>query len=110
MVVPKNTNIRKAERVGQEHRQTGPQSGEMGTCGHFHVQHHNGDDDGDHSIRERLEPFLTHRCPLSFTLWTLRGPLAATPVPAQASSVLHKPDASGRAWESEPHAAPHPLP
>ncbi len=105
MVVPKNTNIRKAERIGQEHRQTEPQSGEIGTCGHFHVQHHNGDDDGDHSIRERLEPLLTHRCPLSFTLWTLSGPLAAKPVPAKAISGLHKPDSWSSGWESVPQAA-----
>ena len=54
MVIPKNANVREAERIGKEHRQAGPERGKIGALGHFHVQHHDGDDDGNHSIRECL--------------------------------------------------------
>ena len=58
MVIPKNSYIRKAEGIGEEYRQVGPERGKIGALWNFHVQHHDGDDDGDHSIRERFEPLF----------------------------------------------------
>ena len=63
MVIPKNANVGEAERVGKEHRQDGPERGKIGALWYFHFQHHDRDDDGNHSIRERLKPLLTHIVP-----------------------------------------------
>ena len=59
MVIPKNADVGEAERIGEEHRQPGPECGKIGALRRFYVQHHDGDDDGNHSISESLEPLFT---------------------------------------------------
>jgi hypothetical protein len=66
MVIPKDPNIGEAECIGEEHRQPGTERGKIGSLWRFYVQHHDGDDDGNHSIRESLEPLFTQFQPLSF--------------------------------------------
>ena len=93
MVVPKYADVREAERIGEERGQTGSERGKSGALGHLHFQHHDGNDDGNHSVRERLKPLLTHLRPLSFGF-------AAVGRQADAINGLHELNSSSRYRES----------
>ena len=73
MVIPKNSNIGKAERIGEKNGQAGAERAKRSALRHFHIQHHDGDDDCNYSIRERFKPLLTHLHPLSFQFASRRG-------------------------------------
>ena len=99
MVIPKNPNISEAECIREEYRQGGPERGKIGALRHFHIQHHDGDDDGNHSIRERFKPLLTHLGPLLFGF--------AGAVCGQANTVLglNEPDTWTKHRESVQHSS-----
>jgi len=61
MVIPKDADVAKAERVGQKYRQTGREREKIGACWHLQLQHHDSNNDGDHSIRESFQTLLIHR-------------------------------------------------
>jgi hypothetical protein len=65
VIVPEYSDIREAERISQKYRQDRPERGKIGARGHFHVQHHDGDDDGNHAIRECFQPLFAQNIPLS---------------------------------------------
>jgi hypothetical protein len=55
MIVPVDADIDEAQHIAQEHREQRPQIGEAGAVRHLHLQHHDGDDDGEHTVAERLQ-------------------------------------------------------
>jgi hypothetical protein len=59
MVIPEDAHIQEAKRISQKQWQFGLERGDICSGRNLQVEHHNGNDDGDHSIRERLEPLLT---------------------------------------------------
>ena len=61
MVVPVDAEINEAQHVAQEHRQQRFQARRgRRRVRHFHLQHHDGDDDGEHAVAERFQPVLFH--------------------------------------------------
>ena len=60
VVIPIDTKIDEAQDVAQEYGDQGHQSLDALTVGHLQLQHHDGDDDGDHAIAERFKPILSH--------------------------------------------------
>jgi hypothetical protein len=60
MIVPVNADVDKAEHIAHEYRKQGVQRGRIISVRHFHFQHHDGDDDGDHAIAEGFQPILFH--------------------------------------------------
>src|ERR687892_1416357 len=60
VVVPIDTKVDEAQNVAQEYRDQWHQSLDAFAVGHLHLQHHDGDDDGDHAITERFKPILSH--------------------------------------------------
>ena len=60
MIIPKDADIDVTQRVSQEHRCAGGQRGKAGVLRRFHLQHHNGDDDGDYAVGESFEPSRIH--------------------------------------------------
>jgi hypothetical protein len=65
MIVPKDRDIGKAERIRQEHRQTGPERRKVRPLRQFHAKDHDGKNNGNHSVRECLKPLLAQPRPLS---------------------------------------------
>jgi hypothetical protein len=66
VVVPVDAEIHETQHVAQEHRQ---QAGEVGKARtrrlvmavrNLHLEHHDGDDDGEHAIAERFESTFVH--------------------------------------------------
>src|SRR5918992_1764169 len=64
VVIPIDTQVDEAQNVAQEYGDQGHQRLEALAVGHLQLQHHDGDDDGDHAITERFKPILSHaECP-----------------------------------------------
>src|SRR6266850_5777557 len=61
MIVPVDTDVYKAEDIAQKHGSDRRERSETGAVRNFHLKHHDGDDDRDDAIAERLEPVLAHR-------------------------------------------------
>ena len=66
MIVPVDADEDEAQDVAEEYRDQGLQGGEIMPLRHFHLQHHDGDDDGDHAVTEGFEASLVH-----FSSWWL---------------------------------------
>ena len=63
MIVPVNAEIDEAQHITEKNRQQRTQGGQINTVRHFHFQHHDGDDDGEHAIAERLHAVFAHDPP-----------------------------------------------
>src|SRR5215510_1525693 len=61
MIVPVDTDVYKAEDIAQKHGSDRRERSETVAVRNFHLKHHDGDDDRDDAIAERLEPVLAHR-------------------------------------------------
>ena len=61
VVVPVDAQVDEAQHVAQEHRQQRAQVGEIVAVRHLQLQHHDGDDDGEHAVAERLEQYSGDR-------------------------------------------------
>src|SRR5262245_45543308 len=60
VVIPIDAKIDEAQHVAQEDGDHGHQRLNALALGHLHLQHHDGDEDGDHAITERFQPILSH--------------------------------------------------
>src|SRR5215831_10350965 len=60
VVIPIDTQVDEAQHVAQEDGDHGPQRLDALAVGHLHLQHHDGDEDGDYAITERFQPILSH--------------------------------------------------
>ena len=60
VVVPVNPDIDETQHVAQKDRQQRLQGREVFAVRHFHLQHHDGNDDGQNAIAESFEPILSH--------------------------------------------------
>src|SRR6266699_4562490 len=67
MIVPVDGDDDEAEYVGEKYRQESRQRGQVGAVGHLKLQHHDRDEDRDHSIAERAQPFIAHRVACSMS-------------------------------------------
>jgi hypothetical protein len=56
MIDPIHPRKRKGQGIDAEDRQDGPESGEAVLVRDFKFEHHDGDDDSDHSVGEGFEP------------------------------------------------------
>src|SRR2546428_11365688 len=64
VVAPIDPEKHEAEHVAQKRRDQRLQRRPVGSVWHPHFQHHDRDNDGNHTVAERLEPLLTHPLPL----------------------------------------------
>jgi len=55
MVIPEDSDVDKAQGKREKGGYTRGQRGKIRTRGYLQVEHHDRDDDGKHSIRERFE-------------------------------------------------------
>src|SRR5215211_6122322 len=60
VVIPIDTKIDEAQNIAQEYGDQGYKSFNALAVRHLHLQHHDGDDDGYHTITERFKPILSH--------------------------------------------------
>lgn len=60
VIVPVNPDVKEAQHVAEENRQQRAESAKVLAVRHLHFQHHNGDDDGDNAVTERLKATLAH--------------------------------------------------
>jgi len=60
VVIPEDADIDVAQHIGREYRHAFVKRRRVGAVRHFHFQHHDGDDDGDHAIGKRFQPSLRH--------------------------------------------------
>src|SRR5215217_7255830 len=60
VVIPIDAKVDEAQHVAQEYRDHWHQSLDALAVGHLHLQHHDGDEDGEHAITERFQPILSH--------------------------------------------------
>src|SRR5882672_11374547 len=60
MVVPINAHVDKTQHVAREYRHQGCQRRELGAVRQLQLQHHDGDDDREHTITEGFESVRLH--------------------------------------------------
>ena len=60
MVVPVDADVDEAQYIAQEHRDQWRKSLDALAMRRLQLQHHDGDDDGDHAGAECFDPILTH--------------------------------------------------
>src|SRR5207248_1894559 len=63
VIVQVDPDIEEAQHVPEEDRQEWSQSLRVFSARHFHLEHHDCDDDGDHTVTECFESTLAHRSP-----------------------------------------------
>src|SRR5688572_18142089 len=72
MVVPVDADNDEAEDVTDEHRAQRCDRVEILAVRHFHLEHHDGDDDGDDAVAECFQPAFAHAALVSHaTRWFL---------------------------------------
>lgn len=54
MVVPVNAEVHEAQYIAEEDRDQWLQCRNLGSVRHLHLQHHDGDDDGQDSVTKRF--------------------------------------------------------
>src|SRR5215212_5124554 len=72
VVVPIDAQVDEAQHIAEEHRHQWRQSVDALAVRHLHLQHHDRDDDGDHTIAESLKPTFSHCflvCPKEIPTW-----------------------------------------
>jgi hypothetical protein len=62
VVIPIDADIDEAQNLAQENRDERLQNRKVSAMRRLHFQHHDRDDDGDHTIAESLKPTLSHSC------------------------------------------------
>ena len=60
MVVPKDAYVDEGQRVDAKERRHGLDGAPGGLLGQADFQHHDGDDDRDHAVGERIEAVRLH--------------------------------------------------
>src|SRR6185436_11700856 len=60
MIVPINADINEAQNVTQKDRQQRLERSRFGAVGDFQLQHHDRDNDRQHSVAERFQTILFH--------------------------------------------------
>ena len=60
VIVPVDAQVDEAQNVAQEDGNQRRESLGTRAVRHFQLQHHDGDEDGDHAITERFESILSH--------------------------------------------------
>src|SRR6266403_3330503 len=65
--VPVDGEDDEAEYVGEKYRKESRQRRQVGAMRHLKLQHHDRDEDRDHSITERAQPFIAHRVACSMS-------------------------------------------
>jgi hypothetical protein len=65
VIVPVDRDVDEAQDVAEEHRQQRPKHADFASVWCPQFEHHDGDDDGDDAVTERLEPGFTHGSKLS---------------------------------------------
>src|SRR5262245_31877287 len=60
VVIPIDTKVDEAQHVAQDYGDQWYQLLDALAVGHLDLQHHDGDDNGDHAITERFKPILSH--------------------------------------------------
>src|SRR6266576_7285824 len=60
MIVPVDGEDDEAEYVGEKYRQEPRQRGQVGPVWYLQLQHHDRDEDRDHSIAERAQSLIAH--------------------------------------------------
>src|SRR5450631_3901672 len=60
VVVPVDADVDEAEDVAEHYRQDRLQGGKIAAGGHFHLQDHDGDDDGQHAVAEGFQSVCSH--------------------------------------------------
>ena len=60
MVVPVDRQHHERQHIGEKNRHERCECRRIGAVRDFHLEHHDGDDHGDHAVAERFEPSLAH--------------------------------------------------
>ena len=61
VIVPVDANINETQDISEKNGQHRPQRLHGAALRHSHLQHHDGDDDRDHPVAERLQPPFGHQ-------------------------------------------------
>ena len=97
MVVPVDADVDEAQYIAQQDRQYRQQRFGRIPMRHLQFEHHDGDDDRDHAVTERLQPALTHAHPLlnfaaSLTDLPQLCTLCRTPTSAYVGGCFRRPE------------------
>jgi hypothetical protein len=65
VVVPVDSDVDEAEDVAEKDRHQRNERLRVGALRNFHLQHHDGDDDGDHSVAECFQASFVHAAPVT---------------------------------------------
>ena len=65
VIVPVDADIHKTQNVAEEYRSQFPKVRQLRAVRNLQFEHHDGDDDGNNTIAERLKPPLAHECSLA---------------------------------------------
>jgi hypothetical protein len=60
MVAPVDADKNKTKHIAQEYRDERAKRGQVSSVRHLQFQHHDGDDDGEHTIAERFQSPPAH--------------------------------------------------
>src|SRR4051812_48470381 len=62
VVVPVDAYVDKAQHITGKYRHQWSQGGKRGSIWRLHLQHHNGDNDGEYPVTESLHTSFAHHC------------------------------------------------